>query len=81
MISENVKRDWIEVGVHATLAEVYWAVAVILLVNGIICLSISFFAAPAVFAAFFPGIATGLTIFMVVSACTVKADKISREWA
>lgn len=81
MISENVKRDWIEVGVHATLAKVYWVVAVIILVNGIICLAISFFAAPSVLAAVFAGIATGLTIFMIVSVCTMKADKISRKWA
>lgn len=81
MISENERRDWIEVGVDATLAKVYWVGTVILLVNSIIFLSISLFATPTSLAAFFVGITAGLMISMIVSVCTVKADKISRKWA
>ena len=81
MISENERRDWIEVGVHATISKLYGVVTVILLVNSIICLAIPLFAAPASLAAFFVGITAGLMIFIIVSVCTVKADKISREWA
>lgn len=79
MISENERRDWIEVGVHATMAKVYGLVTAILLVNCIICLAIILFAPPVAFAAFFPGITAGFVIFMIVSSCTVKADKISRK--
>ena len=81
MISENERRDWIEVGVHATLAKVYWVATVVIVVNSILFLAISLFAPPAALAAFFVGITAGLMIFEIVSACTVKADKISRKEA
>lgn len=81
MISENERRDWIEVGVHATLASVYWLVATILVVNLIVNLVLLFFATPAAITAFLAGISVSLLIFTIVSICTVKADKISREWA
>lgn len=79
MVSENVKRDWIEVGVHATLSKVFDVVTAILVVNIIVCLAILFFATPAALTTFFPGITTGLMIFTVVLVCTVRADKISRK--
>ena len=79
MISENVKRDLIETGVHGTLAKVYGVVAKILAVNIIAQLVLFFFAPPVAVVMLMFGTSTGLLIFTVVSTCTVKADKISRE--
>lgn len=81
MISENERRDWIEVGVHGTLAKVYLSVTAILVVNLIVQLVLMFFAAPAAVVMLLFGITVGMMIFMIVTACTVKADKISRKWA
>ena len=81
MISENERRDWIEVGVHAALAKVYGAVTKILVATLIISAASIFFPPPVTIGTFFMGISTGLLIFMIVSSCTVKADKISRKWA
>ena len=79
MISENERRDWIEVGAQATLASTYWVVAKILAVNIIAQLVLFFFAPPVAVVMLMFGTSTGLLIFTVVSTCTVKADKISRE--
>lgn len=82
MISENLKRDWIEVGVHATLAKVYWVVTVTLVVNLTITgVAFIFFPSLTAIGTLFMGITVGMLIFMIVTACTVKADKISRKWA
>lgn len=81
MISENERRDWIEVGAQATLASTYWVVAKILVANVIIQLVLFFFAPPVAVVMLLFGISTGLLIFTVVSTCTVRADKISRKWA
>ena len=81
MISENARRDWIEVGVHATLAKVYGLVTKILVVNILINVAFLFFPPPVAIGALFAGISVSMLIFMVVSVFTVKADKISRKWA
>ena len=81
MISENERRDWIEVGAQATLASTYWVVAKILAVNILISTAFIFFPPPEAITTFFMGISMGLLIFTINSVCTVKADKISREWA
>ena len=81
MISENERRDWIEVGVHAALSSAYWVVAKILAVNILIGAAFVFFPPPEAITTFFMGITMGLLIFTINSVCTVKADKISRKWA
>lgn len=81
MISENAKRDLIETGVHATLAEVYGLVTKILVVNILINVAFLFFPPPVAIGALFAGITVGMLVFMIVSVCTVKADKISRKEA
>lgn len=81
MISENERRDWIEVGSQATLAMTYWVVAKILSVNCLISVAFIFFPPPEAITTFFMGISMGLLIFAINSVCTVKADKISRKWA
>ena len=81
MISENVERNLIEIGVHGTLAKVYGVVVKILVANIIAQLVLVFFAPPAAVTTLLAGITVGMMIFMIVTACTVKADKISREWA
>lgn len=81
MISENARRDWIEVGAQATLASTYWVVAKILAVNILISTAFIFFPPPEAITTFFMGISMGLLIFTINSVCTVKADKISRKWA
>lgn len=81
MVSENERRDWIETGVHGTLAKVYGVVVKILVVNFIIGAALIFFPSPAAVTMFLAGITVGMMIFMIVTACTVKADKISRKWA
>lgn len=79
MISENERRDWIEVGSQATLASTYWVVAKILAVNILIGAAFIFFPPPEAITTFFMGISMGLLIFTIKSVCTVKADKISRK--
>ena len=79
MISENERRDWIEVGAQAALASAYWVVAKILAVNILIGAAFVFFPPPEAIATFFMGITMGLLIFTINSVCTVKADKISRK--
>lgn len=79
MISENVKRDLIETGVHAALSRSYWVVAKILAVNILISAAFIFFPPPEAITTFFMGISMGLLIFTINSVCTVKADKISRK--
>ena len=81
MISENERKDWIEVGSQATLASTYWVVGKILAVNSLIIVAFIFFPPPGATTMFFVGISMGLLIFAISSVCTVKADKISREWA
>ena len=81
MISETVRRNLIETGIYATLTKVYWAVAGILVVNLIICVSTVFVATPVAATTFLAGITIGLLVFMSVAKHTVKADKISRKWA
>ena len=81
MISENARRDWIEVGAQATLASTYWVVAKILAVNLLISAVFIFFPPPEAITTFFMGISMGLLVFTINSVCTVKADKISRKWA
>ena len=81
MVSENERRDWIEVGVHATLSRVYSAVSVIMVLNSVALLAIIFFSTSTAITAFVAGIATGLFLLTLVLPCMVKADKISREWA
>lgn len=81
MISENERRDWIEVGVHATLAKVYWVVVKILVVSIIIFVALIFFSPPVAVSMLFMGTSVSMFVFLIVSECTVKADKISREWA
>lgn len=79
MISENERRDWIEVGVHAALSKAYGVVTAIILVNILISAAFIFFPPPEAIGTFFVGITTGLMIFTINSVCTVKADKISRK--
>lgn len=81
MISENERRDWIEVGVYATISKVYGVVTKILVANVIVHLVLFFFAPPVAVTTLLAGITVGMLIFMIVTACTVKADKISRKWA
>lgn len=81
MISENVERNLIEIGVHGTLAKVYEVVIKIIVVNIIAQLVLIFFAPPATVTMLLMGIPVGMLIFMIATTCTVKADKISREWA
>ena len=81
MSSNNVKRDWIEIGVYATLAKVYAVVAAILVLNLIAGGVILFFTPSAAILAFSTGISMGLLIFTIVSICTVEADKITRKEA
>lgn len=81
MISENVERNLIEIGVHGTLAKVYEVVVKILVVNIIAQLVLVFFAPPAAVMSLLAGITVGMLIFTINSVCTVKADKISRKWA
>lgn len=81
MISENVKRDLIETGVHGTMAKVYGVVIKILVANVIVQLVLFFFAPPVAVTTLLAGITVGMLIFMIVTACTVRADKISRKWA
>ena len=56
MISENERRDWIEVGVQATMYKVYQVVTKILVVDVIILLFLPIFLAPSVIMTFFTGI-------------------------
>lgn len=81
MVSENVKRDWIEVGVHSALSSAYWVVAKILAVNILIGAALIFFPSLAAVTMVLIGITVGMLIFMIATACTVKADKISRKEA
>ena len=81
MISENVERNLIEIGAHGTLAKVYGVVVKILVVNIIAQLVLFFFAPPTAVMSLLAGITVGMLIFMIVTACMVKADKISRKWA
>lgn len=79
MISENVKRTLIETGVHGTMAKVYEAVTKILVANAIVQLVLLFFSPPASVVMLLFGITVGMAIFMIVTAFTVRADKISRK--
>ena len=80
MISENERRDWVEVGVQATMYKVYQVVTKILVVDVIILLFLPIFLAPSVIImTFFTGISVSLLVFTIASAITVKADKISRK--
>ena len=79
MISENERRDWIEVGVQATMYKVYQVVTKILVVDVIILLFLPIFLAPSVIMTLFTGISVGLLVFTIASAIVVRADKISRK--
>lgn len=79
MISENVERNLIETGVYGTLAKVYEVVIKILVVNIIAQLVLFFFAPPTAVMSLLAGITVGMLIFMIVTAFTVRADKISRK--
>ena len=81
MYSENAGRDLIEIGVHATMAKVYGSVTAILVVNCIIQLVLMLFTSSVAVTMLLFGITVGMVIFMIVTECTVKADKISRKEA